>query len=82
MVPLSGSDRLFYVLTISTSPQLRYNDSIFLFSSSMPAKVAGSEQQMMIIVIVQREPERSDNAEETQGLEKWLNLVSKPLGHL
>lgn len=82
MVPLSGSDRLFYVLTISASPQLRYNDSIFLFSSSMSANVAGSEQQMMIIVIVQREPERSDNAEETQGLEKWLNLVSKPLGRL
>lgn len=82
MVPLSGSDRLFYVPTISTSPQLRYNDSRFLFGSSMPAKVAGSQQQIMIIMIVQREPGRSDNAEEIQGLTKRVTLTSKPLGCL
>lgn len=45
----------------------------------MPAIVAGGEQQIIIRVIAQRGPERSDNAEELQGLKKKVNLVSEPL---
>jgi len=77
------SDKLFsYVLTVSRFPQLRYNDSRFLFSIPAFAIVAGGQQQINIRVIAQRGPERSDNAEGLQGLKKRVNFMSEPVCHL
>lgn len=46
----------------------------------MPAIVAGGQQQIRAIAL--RGSERSDNAEELQGLKKRVNLTSEHLGCL